>query len=184
MIPSNEPDTSPLMDGFTLQPALQFLPYRYYPLALGGLEVLRRAALWHPRWFVIPDSINQPIQPYDTLEYQCSILGGSYLWGYQFTELSGGDVDPTAQNLLVQVTDACTGIAIWSDFVTDFALAVPNTGTALGAPVPRLLPLPRLILEPGLIDVEISNRTGNEVTCQLLLLCAEPCAVVGERGQG
>jgi hypothetical protein len=178
------PETSPLMDGFLYNPALRFAtPYDYYPTALGGLEILRRTALYRPRWYVIPDSINQPIAAYDTLEYQVSLTAGSYLWGYQFTQLvleQSTFVVVAGDDMLVQITDACTGIPLFSDFVIDFGLLVPS-GNALGRPIPNLLPAPRLVLEPGLLNVEIANRSSGSITCQLLLLTAEPCTVMGER---
>lgn len=187
MSPNNglpPPDTSPLMDGFLYNPSLRFAtPYDYYPTALGGLEILRRTALYRPRWYVIPDTINQPIAAYDTLEYQVHVQAGSYLWGYQFTQLEvvrGTYTIVTGDDMLVQVTDACTGIPLFSDFVIDFGLLVPS-GNAQGRPIPNLLSAPRLILEPGLINVEIANRDSAAITCQLLLLTAEPCTVMGER---
>ena len=39
---------------------------------------------------------------------------------------------------------------------------------------------PKLVLNPGLVNVEISNRTKNTITCQLLIHVAEPCRIIKE----
>ena len=170
-----------VVDGFSYNTMLLWQPCRYFPNALAQLDVLRRAVNYRTRWWVIPDDIDQPIQPYDTLYFQCAVSGGSYLWSYGFTTTSatnpsGSPVATTASDILVQVVDACSGIPLFQDFV--------NGGGAQSNFSARMLPIllsqPRLILEPGLVNVEISNRTANTITCQLLLHFAESCKLIDE----
>ena len=171
-----------VVDGFTYNTQLLYLPNRYFPNALAQLDILRRAANLRARWFVVPDDIDQPIAPYDTFYYQIEMAGGSYVYGYQFTALSALDPTgaPTVANnsdILVQAIDSCTGIPLFQDFVNAQGSCNSNF-TSRGVPV--LMTQARLILEPGLVNVELSNRTANSITCQILILTAEPCKVVNE----
>lgn len=170
-----------VVDGFSYNTMLMYLPERFFPNALAQLDILRRAANRRARWFVVPDDIDQPITPYDTLYYQISVAGGSYLWGYQFSSISatdsaGNPVATLASDILVQVVDSCTGIPLFQDFANGGGCHANFTSRA----VPILLTQPRLVLEPGLVNVQIANRTGNSITCQLLLQFAEPCKVITE----
>lgn len=170
-----------VVDGFTYNTMLQYLPVRYFPDALAQLDILRRAANFRARWWVVPDDLDQPIAPYDTLYYQVSVAPGSYFWGYNFAVISATDPDgdPTevaATDMLVQAVDSCTGIPLFMDFAIGAGLHTDYSARCL----PILLTQPRLILEPGLVNVEISNRTENTITCQLLMHFAETCKVITE----
>lgn len=170
-----------VVDGFSFNTMLIWQYCRYFPNALAQLDVLRRAVNYRTRWWVIPDDIDQPIQPYDTLYFQCEVSGGSYLWGYNFTSVSatdpnGAPVATVASDILIQVVDACTGIPLFQDFSNGGGCSTNFTSRML----PILLTQPRLILEPGLVNVEISNRTANTINCQLLLHFAESCKLIDE----
>lgn len=173
-----------IVDGFSYNTMLMYLQNRYFPHALTQLDTLRRAVNYRARWFVVPDDISQPIQPYDTLYYQIAVAARSYLWGYQFSSISAtatengqqAPVATTATDLLIQAVDSCTGIPLFQDFANGGGLHSDFTSRAL----PILLSQPRLILEPGLVNVQIANRTANTITCQLLLHFAEPCKVITE----
>ena len=170
-----------IVDGFSYNDQLIYLPNRYWPLALAELDILRRANNLRPREWCVPDNFNSPILGYDTFQYQIQVAGDSYLWGYNFVSLSATTPDnapaaTTAGDLLIQLTDSCTGFPIFQDFVNGFGCS--TTGNARCFPI--LLPKPRLILEPGLINVEIANRTPNSIICQLRLRFAESCKVIDE----
>lgn len=171
-----------VVDGFSYNNSLLWLPERYFPNALAQLDVLRRAANYRTRWWVVPDDIDQPIQPFDTLYFQCEVSAGSYLWGWRFIAVSATDPDDapvatTSSDLLVQVVDSCTGIPLFQDFANGGGNA-PNFNSRM-SPV-CLATQPRLILEPGLVNVEIANRTPNTIHCQLLLHFAESCKLINE----
>ena len=170
-----------VVDGFSYNTSFLWLQNRYFPNALAQLDVLRRASNYRTRWWCIPDDIDQPIQPYDTLYFQCEVSSGSYLWGYHFSSVSavnpaGGPAETTAADILIQVVDACTGIPLFQDFANGGAAHSNFTARML----PILLTQPRLILEPGLVNVELSNRTKNTINCQLLLHFAESCKLIDE----
>ncbi len=171
-----------VVDGFSYNTMLLWLYNRFFPNALAQLDVLRRAVNYRTRWWVIPDDIDQPIQPYDTLYFQCEVSSGSYLWGGGFSSVSattpaGAPTETTASDILIQVVDSCTGIPLFQDFA--------NAGGFHSNFSARMLPQfilsqPRLILEPGLVNVEISNRTPNTIHCQLLIHFAESCKLINE----
>ena len=170
-----------IVDGFSYSTRLRYLPLYWFPNALAQMDILRRATQYRSRDWVIPQDQNQPIAGYDTLYYQLSVAAGSYLWGYSFASLSAVDpsnnpIATTAADLMIQVVDACSGIPLFQDFVV--ASAAHSTGNA--GVNPPLLSQPRLIIDPGLINVFITNRTANTVTCQLLLKFAEHCKIVTE----
>lgn len=160
-----------VVDGFSYNTMLQMLPYRYFPQALGQMDILRRAANYRPRWFVFPDDISQPIVGFDTAYFQIEVAHGSYLWGLNWAVLNGEVTD-----LLVKIVDSCTGVPLSNDVVNGGGLHL--NGTTRCSPV--LLTQPRLILNPGLVDIEITNRVAASRTCQLLLHFAEPCMVLEE----
>lgn len=171
-----------VVDGFSYNTQLKYFPYRYFPNALSQLDILRRAANLRARWFVVPDDIDQPVAAYDTLYYQIAMAGGSYLYGYMFASISavdsnGAPAATTAADILIQVVDSCSGVPLFQDFANGFG----NHSDYSARCLPILLTQPRLILEPGLVNVEISNRTANTITCQLLLLTAEPCKIIEEQ---
>jgi len=142
---------------------------------------LRRANNYRARWWVVPDDQNQPIEPYDTLYYQVGMAEGTYFYGYSFATLSALDPDgapiaTTATDILVEMVDSCTGVPLFMDFVDGNNVHSDNSAACQ----PILVTQPRLLLEPGLVNVQLSNKTGNTITCQILLHFAEPCRLVTE----
>jgi len=180
--PLTMPDDTPLMDGFAYNPAVRYTPHNYYPIALAQMELLRRANLLRPRWFVLPDDEQTPIAAYQTMEYQVSVTPGSYLWAISCVTYNASYVPVAASNILIQVTDSCTGIPTFSDFVTTRGMSQQPSAPVnpLGYPIPMLFTAPRLILEPGLVTVEVANRSADEVITQIVLYFAEPCLMTGE----
>jgi hypothetical protein len=183
MSPQQQPLVLPqIADAFSYNTMLWAFPDRYFLSCLAQMDILRRAANFRARWFVVPDDIDQPIQPYDTLYYQINVAPGSYAWGYRFSAISATDPngDPVAANnsdVLVQAVDSCTGIPLFQDFANGGGCAVNFANVRM---LPILLTQPRLVLEPGLVNVQLSNRTPNTITCQLLLHFAEPCKTITE----
>jgi len=179
-----------VVDAFTYNAALQLLPCRYFPQALGQMDILRRAVNHRARWYVVPDDQGEPVNPFDTFFYQIAAADGAYLWGYNFHTISATSPDQTpvatqSSDLLVQVVDSCTGVPLFQDYCIGSAAQVNSQGTAdYGSRMsPVLLTQPRLILDPALVNVYISNRTANTIYCQLLLMFTEPCLLVEEKAK-
>lgn len=162
----------PIVDGFMWNTSLLILPNQFGPDALMELEILRRAHNYRARWWCIPDDEGQPIAAFDTFQFQVEVSPGAYLWGMMFATVGGA----AATDLLVSVVDSCTGIPLFNDFVN----AGNMTPTGNSKMLPVIMTKPRLILAPGLVNVEIANRANQNRTCQLLLMFAEPCRVFEE----
>lgn len=171
-----------IIDGFTLNPSIRYRPGWFYGMALGQLDIIRRANTYRPKIYVLPDEYNQPIPAYETREFQVRVTPNSYVWGLlanQFTPSGVPKYSKTQPTYCVKITDSCTGIGFFEDFVG--ALAFSGEQATLGdyrnMMLPHLLTQPRLIMAPGLLAVEIANPDATDLTCQLLIFTAEPCEV-------
>lgn len=168
----------PIIDGFTLNPAVRYRPGYIMALALGSLDVLRRANTYRPKLHIVPDDINQPIAAFETVEYQVRVVPNSYVWGLIFNQYHEQNWSAVAAtDTWIQITDACNGIQFFDDFVSgQLFTSLQNVVTdQRNASLPHLLTQPRLILEPGLLNVEIANTATGTRRCQLVIFTAEPC---------
>ena len=171
-----------LMDGFTLNPSIRYRPNWYFPMALGQLDILRRANTYRPKIYSLPDDFNTPIPTRETREFQIRLTPGSYVWALLANQFNPSAQIPYAKvqpTFCMKITDSCTGIGFWEDFVKAAAFSGEQAtqGDYRNMMLPHLLTQPRLIMEPGLLTVEIANPDATDVTCQLLILTAEPCEV-------
>jgi len=154
------------VDGFVYSASMLYLPTTYRASALAQMEVLRLAKGYRPRWYLIPEDSDQPVGLYSQIEFQVRVQPGAYLWAISFSTLN---LEGPLQ-AFVQVTDACTETPLFSDYLMA-NLIEPSTGAGRRNP---LLLTPRLIGEPGLLNVEIYNSYYTNLTPQLMLLVAEP----------
>lgn len=172
-------------DGFTLNPYTIMKPYDYFSGALGQMDTLRRANTYRARIHAVPDDFNQPLQPFETLEYEVKVAGGSYLWGVRFVQYSPTWRQQSPSAITVQITEACTGIELFREFTNPSAFAFYSAATeGRGYNVIHLLTEPRLFLDPGTITVEMCNVAVDLDTqyCQLLLHFAEPADLIEQKG--
>jgi hypothetical protein len=161
-----------------------YLPIVYRASALAQMEVLRRSRGYRTRWYLIPDDLEDPIPAYGQVELQINVPPGSYLWGLAFTIPTTLNATLSTTVCHVQVTDACTETALFSDYVMEQNVVslIPGNG-AQNRRNPMILSQPAIIGQPGLVDVEIFNGStdgstppvGVALNCQLALLFAEPC---------
>jgi hypothetical protein len=175
---------APLLDGFILSASQLYLPIIYRASALAQMEVLRRSRGYRTRWYLVPDDLEDPIPAYGQVELQINVPPGSYLWGLAFTIPTRLNDSLSTTVCHVQITDACTETAIFSDYVMEQNVVslVPGNG-GQNRRNPMILAQPALIGQPGLVDVEIFNGStdgstppvGVTLNCQLALLFAEPC---------
>lgn len=181
-------DRGPIIDGLSYQLMTPMLPNRYLPAVMGQLETIRKAGAYRSRWYVCPEDSRQVIAGYDTVEQQVRIVPGSWLYGLMFSQAAPpGSQEPGAyvapSNLTLKLSEGSTGIGFSDDYVG--ALAFAGGAVQYRWPGrPYLLSQPRLIVDPGFLNVEISNllptATGR---VQLVLLCAEPCVVIEDSVQ-
>jgi hypothetical protein len=174
-----------IVDGFCYDLFLRPSPTEYYTLAAGQMEVFRRAQSYRPRWYTVPDADQvMDLAAYQTVEEQVRILAGSFLWGISASVLDPNtlmQVNP-ASRLAVKITEGGTGIPLTWDFISAYQYWAKRPYAAVARAFPHrpiLLSQPRLILEPGYLNVEMANTTtGNLIKAQLLLLAMEPCILI------
>ncbi len=165
-------DDKPIVDAFTISGSLVYLPTTYRASMYSQMEVLRRARGYRSRDFLVPEDVIEPVKAFSQVEYQVQVQPGSYLWGMTLSAPDAiNEVENSEQFLHVQVTDNCTETPLFSDYVRGNNLR-PVTGPALRHPH---LTGPRLVGEPGTLNVEVYNNSANDIRCQLVLLMAEPC---------
>jgi hypothetical protein len=169
---------SPIVDGFVYSASLLYLPTTFRASVYSQMEVLRRAKGYRSRDFLVPEDVIQPVPAYSQVEYQIQAQPGSYVWGLILTAPTVlnnvGEVreENFEQFLHVQITDNCTETPFFSDYVRGLNLT-PVTGPGLRHP--SLLTQPRIIGEPGTLNVEVYNNFSSQIFCQLAIMCAEPC---------
>ncbi len=178
-----------IVDGFVYSGLFGARPLNgmnWYWNCLANMEALRvDADSFRPRWWVIPKNFTEPantasanIQPGQTVFYEFQVKPGSYFWGMQFAVFN--DTIPQSRFSVI-IRESATDIGFSDRPMAASAIfsgSPVDPFNTLKVPV-KLLPEPRLILDPGQIHVEVSNDSDpadeeNAVSCQLLLLFAEP----------
>lgn len=160
-----------VVDGFALSTTLRLLPSVSRAHALAQLETLRQARGYKARYYPAPDDLVLPIAGYGQVETQIRMVAGTYIWGLSVVTVIPEDSEATSSQVRIQVTDMATEIPLFSDYIQS-VLMEQTAGLAHRAP--DILAEPRLIGEPGTVNVEIYNDNADEVTVQLVLYCAEP----------
>ncbi len=171
-----------IVDGFAMSASQLLVPTSTRALILGQMDVLRRASAMRPRHYIAPLDSDEPVPAFKQVEYQISVMPGSYVWGLSFSYIPGDD-EVTEDDIVkvhVQITDVCTETPFFSDYVRAINfLTAPSLVTAFYPTgtfrAPHLLSQPRLIGDPAKLDVEIYNSSAVDIQCQLVLMVAEPC---------
>jgi hypothetical protein len=168
---------SSVIDGFSYSLYRIYSPFWYEANALGQLEALRKSGRYRSREYCVPEDPNELIQGYDSTEIQVKIVPGSFLFGWRYASYDSGQLGNGGQ-ILVKMVEGGTGIPFSQEFIY-----AGNMGSQIqfgpnrpGQPI--LMTQPRLITAPGWISVEFANSSPDPSTCQLILMCAEPCEVV------
>lgn len=161
-----------IQDGIALQHLWVPMSNSYDALAAEQLRELRIANGMRPYMIVIPPD-GQTIAPWDTYRRQFSVPAGSWLIGFATV----GGFASSAQRR-VSIKDSCTGLPLFSDFIGGGALYT-GLECAIGL---QALPSPRLIGDPGTIDVELAQLTGGAtITYSLVIVFSVPVPTVPVR---
>lgn len=171
---------SSIADGFTLHPGMIETPGRYEPMAIAQLELIRKAATYRPYWVRLPE-VGESVKAYGSYSYQVHLKPGSWLCGLQLTVLNVSDQPELSVNssvLSIQITETFSGAQLFSEH----SRTQPLCNQAWFGDTSRLqfflLSEPKVVVEPGDLDVEVCNLTDLDRNWQLLLLTAEPYEVV------
>jgi hypothetical protein len=153
----------------SLDPKLypQFRPRfgRYHTYALDAMLALRHAAGFEASWHVIPNASNTAVIALGRFEQRISVPPQSYIWGFAAY---------SQQGFQVQIYDLGTSEP-WFSQPLNYQNLSGQGSTPEGITSPLyLLPAPRLVLEPGLLSVQITNLSSQVNTIKLLMLMVTP----------
>jgi hypothetical protein len=115
------------IDGFLYSTTLRMLPSQARAHALAQMEVLRKSKAYRCRMYVSPDPLVNPIGSYSQVETQSRMTPGSLIWGIS-VYLS------TAANVKVLITDKCTELPLFKDYVKALLFKQNTTGHDLDYP--------------------------------------------------
>jgi hypothetical protein len=158
-----------VVDGFTYSMTRVPSPSSYYWAALVEMENIRRANGYRMVIHNVPGDFAVPLAPYETLEYQVSVQPGSLVWQLSFANITNPGV-ANQSDVLVKIVDSHPDLPLFNNYIGCGGIS----GASATSRRTILLPKPALIGAPGVLDVELSNRTGSNVSCQLLIYTAEP----------
>lgn len=163
-------------DGFSMNAALRYLPYRYFPLALGQLDEIRQqTSNYRARWLVAPLDVTVAIPSFGSLDMTQRVNNGSILYGYNFAA-----VDGVVSDFEVNITEICNQEQQF-DQTVDATCLRPTPAAAQGTDLFPVLFEPRELWgnpQPQL-KIVITNKASSAQRCQLLIHLTEPCNAQG-----
>jgi hypothetical protein len=178
-----------ILDGFVFTGLFGNRPLNgcsWYWNCLANLENLRAAAEdYRPRQWVVPKDFFNPanannanIAPGKTVFYEFQVRPGSYLYGLTFAVFND-ELSQARFSVVVRESRKEAGLSDRQLAASGFTAGSPVDPFNTLYPPMNLLSEPRLITSPGQIHAEVSNDSDpanveNAVSCQLLLLFAEP----------
>jgi len=181
-------------DGFTLNPWITYQPYIYNTDALYASAMVRKCNLMRSHTFVAPAQTlyetlvgGSVIAAYATYNTQLAALPGSIILGFNYFEYNYPAATVKApSNIMIRISDACTGLDLAHDYVGALCYAQYNPyNSNRQAELLMTLPTsPRVIAGSGQINVEIQNTTTSDLACQLMIFVAEPITLVETPGYG
>lgn len=155
----------------------------YHRRVLSALEALRKAEGYEPRNEVIPNQQDAVIAKQGVYDHRVTVPAGTWLWA-----IAGTSQQP--EGFTVHITDFATKTTLWSGPINYMNLTGQGsvtvqdpTGANVQIATPlHLLPKPRPIIEPGLVNVQVVNLSAtNTNKIQLVLYLMIPPAADSAR---
>ncbi len=172
------------MDSFDLPQFVQGLG-RYHQPALAALKPLRSALGYEDRREVIPDSSNKAVGVKATYEQRITVPAGAFLWA-----ITGVSQQP--EGFRLQVVDTASGRGLLSQpahFTSSAGVGFPagivdcyGAAVAIRQPL-YVLPKPRVVIEPGMLRVQVTNLSALINTIQVVLHFAAPLPAGAPRNE-
>ncbi len=155
----------------SLPPALfpQFRsgPLSYHAQAIEAMQAMRAAAGFQAVRHIVPDVMNAALVGKGRYEARISLPPQSYVWAFAGTS-------DQAAGFKVQIVDLGTKAEWFSQPIRwDNLTGQGATPEGLSFPL-YILPKPRLVLEPGLLSVQVTNLAAVANPIQLVVFTAEP----------
>jgi hypothetical protein len=173
-----------ILDGFSLASfyASRNLEYSWWAAALRNLDTLRRTQRnYRPRFLSFPENYDE-IVARSSNYYQVWVKPGSWLYAVNFSSVDEGGSGPVT-TFSLQIRESCSNLPLYSEPAGTEPFVYGSA--SLMAPL-RLLPVPKPILGPGLLHIEILDTQGQtnpvEIVdtnrAQVTLFIAEPKELV------
>lgn len=132
-----------------------------------ALVAVTRAARFRPMAWALPGEVAEQMPAGATVEIRLSVPVGTYLLG-----VAGSSSQ--AAGFELQITDTRHNAPLWSA-PANWQNATSQAAGPGNAEFPLVwLDAPRLIIEPGLLDVRLRNLATATNTIQAVLFTAEP----------
>lgn len=178
-------------DGFALNSWVCYLPYVYNSAALEASALVRKANLMRGHVYTAPVEslfdmlyLGQSIPAYATYNTQVACEPGSVILGYRYWEYDiATQLYKAPSNVMIRVTDACTGLDIAHDYEPAPTYA-EFQGTGRNNLNMQFVSSPRVIAGSGQLNIEINNTTTAPLACQFMIFVAEPITLVETPGFG
>lgn len=141
-------------------------PMRYHTRALAELRRVTRAPGYQPGAYPLPDEANANMPAKALIEIRLSLPIGTYVLGFTGSSQQSDGFE-------VQIIDLRQNAPFFGAPVLWNNLT--GQGSTYGITHPLfLLPHPRLVIEPAVLNVQIENRSSSANLVQLVLFTAEP----------
>ncbi len=150
-----------------LFPQFRELPHRFYSIVAAGAQVLRAAERGEPLLLVMPEPTSASLPAGAIYEARVGFHPESYILGFSGTSQQAAGFE-------VRIQDRRDDALFWTRAIRHANL----TGGSSGPPYNSVfyLPKPRLILEPGLLNVRLRNLDlVNANTVQFVIHVVQPC---------
>ena len=138
----------------------------YGSQAIDAAASVRGAANYEPFIFALPEDAAHTLDARGTYDGRLSVLPGSYI-----THITAASAQ--AAGMRVQITDLGTNATLFSKPLQYQNMS--GQGSASGVTTPcYFLPIPKLVLEPGIIQISIQNLATVPNIVQVCLFVAQP----------
>lgn len=136
---------------------------RYFPAILPAYDNLSRAEGYRPAQFIVPGPGNETMTAQGIHTAQLSLLPESYVVGF-----SGYSSE--AAGFEVQIIDLRDGSKFFNQPQSWVNLCPQGSTNGISFPVQYML-RPRIVVEPGMLSVQLRNLAAASNTVQLVVWC-------------
>jgi len=138
----------------------------YGAQALEAAATVRGAANYEPFVFALPEDSRHTLDARGTYDGRLSMLPGTFI-----THITASSSE--AAGMKVQITDLGTNATLFAKPIQYQNMSGQGSASGVSTPV-FLLPVPKLVIEPGLISISIQNLATVPNLVQVCLFVAQP----------
>jgi len=139
---------------------------RYHGAALAAAQALRQAQGYELEIYCVPDDSNIDVAASSPFEGRVTVPPQSYVWAIAASSNQAAGFD-------LQIRDAFASQEFFGQRIDWNNASGQGSSQGMSSPL-FILPKPWLILEPGLLIVQIFNKAAAVNTIQVALFIARP----------